>query len=497
MCTSPIHIKNPKIDFSQFNDKVFLDVPCGKCEECKQNKILSFQIRSYYEYKFCVEKCNGCVYYYTLTFNNKCIPTVSFCDTYTRRWYRFPCFSRTILDNFKRNFKNCLKRSHPNLEFKIFIVSEYGGDTRRPHHHVIVFFYGQISPLRVKEIFVHSWIKETKMFSSTPLGNVKEGDNFGLVNSSSAIMYVTKYVGKSESYDDVITKVRKAYLKSPQYLEYIRSCRNGSDFVDETWKNIEKQLTPPVKKSRNFGVACKFYMSDIQKKYGTVLVENNTQGFVNVPLPLYLLRKFYYDTRFDDRGNVIYVLNPNGIERKLALTEKLIDKKLQFYEGLQTLGKVPKPLYEAFSAYTGFHLASFVDVRNYLDDLLLPSSPRLLFVYDLIYKGRPVLNFSLNSYLSDYETFLETVPFYPFADKNSLLIYDGLECFKNFNHALFILKLISTYFNYEKYLERYRKKVSYSRVLSVLEKNSDKIKSKFHPPKTLVQFSNLFDYEKM
>lgn len=494
MCLNPLHIKNPKKDFNTHSDRVYIDVPCGKCEECVKNKIMSFQIRSYYEFKHCVEHCGGKVFYYTLTFNNKHIPKVTFSNRLNCVSYSFPVFDKKFTDNFKRNFKNCMKRRNLDYDVKFFIVSEYGGNTRRPHHHVLIFIYGSISPYTVLDIVTHSWIKEDGKFNSVPLGNVMPGDNLGVVNSSSAILYVSKYVAKSESYDDVLKKVRKAYMTSQDYYNYCSTSFKGYQPVDLVWLEIEKKLTPYVSKSIEFGTAVKYYMSDIQKKYGTCKFENKKNAFISVPLPLYLLRKFYYDTVTDVNGNVLYVLNEKGIERKIALCDRIIQKRVSFIQSLETAGYLPDDLLNAFSHYTGFSFSTYLEVCHYLSNLLDGRSIKDLVIYDLIYKGRPFLKYTLNSYTSDYDLFLSRDLFALPSSPDGCLLYDGLSCFENFDHCLFIIKLIKVYFSYVNYLERYRRKMEKSRVLQSIAHDNDNIKSNFHPPKTISQFSNYFCY---
>lgn len=523
MCTSPIKMYNPKIALHANNDKIVLDVPCGHCDECTTNKIMGYQIRAYYEYKSTIEK-GGCAYYYTLTYNNKHLPKIQFDSRFYNRSYSFSCFRKSDIDNFRRKFKQYAKDPQHLIfkpydgEIKFFITSEYGGNTRRPHYHLIVFFSKQITPKFVEYLFQKSWTVGTKLFQSESLGFYKAGADDGLLNSYAGVLYVCKYVCKSESFLDVEKKIKNAYVNTRQYLDYSKKLQkyhcnkyrmildnhevvvNADDEPkDEYFENLRKQYVCQFYKSRNFGVAAFDYMTDIQSKLGVIKFPDSKNGFGCFPLPLYLIRKLYYNT-VNYYGQIRYELNEKGVERKVSLLEKLIDKKTQNVLSWKTLGDVEKPLYDALCHYTGINLPDYHHIVNYLCDLLPDNNFRNLYVYDLVYKGRAFDNFNLVNYSNNFKKFIsadETLPFDypPVKDKDRVLLFDNIPAFKNFNHALFVIKLCQSYQSFKRYLKRCDKMVSSSRLKFSLSPDNEHKKNKFNSPKTLEQFSNLFVYD--
>lgn len=81
MCYSPIKIVNRSRHFNEYRDQLYLNVPCGRCLECRAQKKTDSYLRALYEYKFC-EDNDGVVLFFTLTYSPENLPLVNFvkCD---------------------------------------------------------------------------------------------------------------------------------------------------------------------------------------------------------------------------------------------------------------------------------------------------------------------------------------------------------------------------------------------------------------------------------
>lgn len=483
MCLSPVYMRNPKKDFRAQNDKTFLAVPCNHCEECLQSRRVGYEIRAYYEYKNCIENGGSC-YYYTLTYNNRCLPRFEIKSMYSQRTFQFPCFSRDHLKRFQENFRKDLKtgdlfNSSKSLDCKFFITCEYGGDTRRPHYHMELFLNGKLDPMFVHSLFEKNW----------KYGFVKAGDNNGLVYSPAAIQYVSKYIGKSEDYNDVIRRFDRVYAQSIDYHAFLRNRKDLSE-IDLKREEYIKLLKPFVYKSQHFGECAIEYMSQQNNLFGTIKFLHNG-SLTDVPLPLYLLRKIYYNSYLNEKGYVIYQLNEKGIERKIALYDSMLKKRVDSFNDLSVNGILPKDLQYHLQYHTGVVLDTYKDVFNYILDFV--PNPIKLFQYDLVYRDR-LVNGSLlldsKQYLKYCLTEDDTLPSWFKED----LMFNNLPSFANYDHCLFLLQLIKTYKAYSRYVRSYNKTLETNRLAN---KYVDKIHiaSKYPPPKSLEEFSNLFNLQ--
>lgn len=139
MCLNPLLIRNPhytssayrsemgqfkKADPRTYSHKEYIDVPCGKCPECRQ---------SYYNgllQRALVEARSSYLYFVTLTYDNQHIPHVKLGDkiVYYSDYYHIQQLIKRLRNN------NVLDR-----DFRYICVNEYGDTFNRPHFHLIFF----------------------------------------------------------------------------------------------------------------------------------------------------------------------------------------------------------------------------------------------------------------------------------------------------------------------------------------------------------------------
>lgn len=113
MCFKPITLKN--------RDNAI--VPCGKCPKCRGRSVSAWSFRLMQEYDVCKS-----AHFITLTYDTKNIPI-------TKKGFmslsKGPHGDLTLF--FKRLRKSCGKG------IKYYAAGEYGGKTKRPHYHILLF----------------------------------------------------------------------------------------------------------------------------------------------------------------------------------------------------------------------------------------------------------------------------------------------------------------------------------------------------------------------
>lgn len=125
-CLTPFLLKE------RLNDTML--VPCGKCPECLKSRASAWSFRLMQEMK---TSWSG--YFLTLTYDNNNVPISK---------NGFMSLSKGKSAHHKLFFK-VLRRKHERAGFdysdpgtpriKYYLVGEYGGETYRPHYHLIVF----------------------------------------------------------------------------------------------------------------------------------------------------------------------------------------------------------------------------------------------------------------------------------------------------------------------------------------------------------------------
>lgn len=176
-CLSPRRIHNPAFETDKTKPK-FLDVPCGKCEACKQNYVDSWVIRlteAANDYK------NTNNYFLTLTYNETNLPISLESGDITPRvsdvqlwWHRFQRYYQY------RGYKK-------ERGVKYFLVSEHGDLHNRPHYHALVFN----CPTKDLTEFLHI-VEKTWKLGFCYVGRI----------TPKRIRYVVKYINKDVKQPD-------------------------------------------------------------------------------------------------------------------------------------------------------------------------------------------------------------------------------------------------------------------------------------------------------
>lgn len=150
MCYNPITLEN--------RDAV---VPCNKCPKCRARGVSSWSYRLMQE-----AKVSSSAYFVTLTFDEEHVPR-------SKRNYR------TLDKDPLQKFFKRLRKINPGKRIKYFAVGEYGGQTMRPHYHIILFNAQY-------ETIDQAWTINGKLIGYTFTGTVNEA----------SVGYCLKYIMK-------------------------------------------------------------------------------------------------------------------------------------------------------------------------------------------------------------------------------------------------------------------------------------------------------------
>lgn len=217
MCFRPIEISSRKKG-AEFSQKV--TVPCGWCVDCLNAKASSWAIRISEE-----EKVSSNAYFLTLTYNDETIPNVN-ADTeeivrgaqYKKGFYR--TLDKKDLQKFFKRYRRALDRKYKygldeetgeivpvakKHQIRYYAVGEYGGRTKRPHYHAIVFNVDV-------ELLLKSWSIKKKPIGQTKAGKVEQG----------SIRYCTSYIMEKWKY--------KKRIQNPPFS--IMSKGIGKNYID-------------------------------------------------------------------------------------------------------------------------------------------------------------------------------------------------------------------------------------------------------------------------
>lgn len=165
-------------------------VPCGKCAFCLTNKRSQWMFRLYHEMR--LQKHPG--YFLTLTYDEKHVKRVAD-GRLSLRFYDVQLF-------FKRLRKQ-------KFYVKYICVGEYGGVTKRPHYHMLLWTDASA------DVIQSEW-KSSK--DNSPMGSI----HFGMVTMQSA-MYCLKYIIQPKVKDDEGIERTRAQFSKGIGLGYLTS----------------------------------------------------------------------------------------------------------------------------------------------------------------------------------------------------------------------------------------------------------------------------------
>lgn len=402
MCLNPITIKNKSKYVNLHGSQYLVQVPCGKCAECREMKYRDYAVRSYYEFLEAEDK-GGFGYFETLTYNDENVPCVY--DEYDN--LLFLCFDRKDVTDFLKRLRVNLERAGYDVKDNLtyFLVSEYGGKTMRPHYHVIFYVKFNISVRAFASFVYAAWDKGFTNMHFPGDYSIVDGKK---IEGTGAIHYVAKYVNKDcdwmdviESNEDTLRQISdKEYdnllleynltgqsFKHPLVKKVVKPDELEGEYFesynklytkDEWYKGKTRCVSPFHRQSHGFGTyMIKVNDYDFMFEEGLVQMPDKQKGQIFLPIPMYIIRKLWYDVRYDSNGTLYWILTEEGKKWKQRRLEKSVDL---YYDKL-------KEIYENYDLITKNTESESIN-KKHIDEILNGRSLYDYAMYMVYYKGR-------------------------------------------------------------------------------------------------------------
>ncbi len=235
--------------------KELLHLPCGQCIGCRIDRSRQWANRCMLELLY-----HDSAFFVTLTYDDLHVPKSYYSDPETGE-------AHTSLTLCKRDFQLWMKRLRKKFsddKIRFFACGEYGGQTKRPHYHVIVF------GLHLDDLVKYK--------------TVKEGDSYYTYYNSDSLQ---------ETWPNGFVVVGQVTWESCAYVaRYVTKKLSGeqADFYKKF--NLVPEFSDM---SRRPGIARQYY-----DEHGKVIYDN---AYINVSTPKGG-RKFkpprYFDRLFDE-----------------------------------------------------------------------------------------------------------------------------------------------------------------------------------------------------
>lgn len=321
MCFNLINIRS-----RSKNGQRYAFIPCGYCEECRNNTRQQWSVRLALEMQDCVRRGMK-IAFFTLTYNDENIPRIP--SEFSTS--ECPCFCRDHVKNFVLALRKWLHRNYGIAGISYLIASDIGTNTYRPHYHGLIAYPVNVpkrstryvdksAPDLFDGLALHDKIKQLWtygfVFPRHFLGGVdRSGYNHKTFeiqcDAGKASFYAAKYCAKSLNFFNIL----KDY---------------GVDYKAEGFKQYDCFHV----QSKSLGLKYLTRMSFDDK----VSLLRNGISFVGMDkvysLPLYFKNKILFTPK--------YIVRPDGsrvVEREATdffdkYYNQIFDEKVNFYSRL-------------------------------------------------------------------------------------------------------------------------------------------------------------------
>lgn len=205
MCLKPVRLFNPTLDLSRYDktfdrdklearygDKLYINVPCGKCEACIERKSNEWATRIYHEWLV-----SDTSYFCTLTYAEEFLPinVVTLLAGDREEEHELPSLCKRDVQLFMKRLR---KKLGNGLRF--FLGGEYGETDGRPHYHFVIFNFPAYLKEDMDMIVQDCW----------SYGGIQTNDL-----NIRRVMYVAKYIYSSATWKkDMIKGLQLPFILS-------------------------------------------------------------------------------------------------------------------------------------------------------------------------------------------------------------------------------------------------------------------------------------------
>lgn len=272
MCTERKTIYTKAYDPVVSLHQLHIQVPCGKCEECRSSLHSEWETRLLY-HTHDTYKNGGVGVFLTFTYSSEKLhyfPVPELRDV--------PCFDRSEVLDFLHALKNRVQKAYGYDMYTYFLVSEYGKTTKRPHLHMAAYLKAGLDPNWFAETCRALWSDKGFMFPKYDHKRKMYVDNS---NNHSDILFKSEY-GSAKYVSKYITK-DIAFYSIPSLSDYLsnHSATEISNCLPKHWQ------------SNGIGLSQINYIKDLR----SALIDGVSNPYEvdkKVPLSQYVIRRLMY-----------------------------------------------------------------------------------------------------------------------------------------------------------------------------------------------------------
>ncbi len=206
--------------------KEVIQVPCGQCIGCRIDRSRQWANRCMLELQY-----HDSAFFVTLTYDDFHVPKSYYADPETGE-------AHTSLTLCKRDFQLWMKRLRKKFsedKIRFFACGEYGGNTKRPHYHAIVF------GLHLNDLVKYKTVKEgDSYYTYYNSASIQETwpNGFVVVGQVTweSCAYVARYVTKKLSGEQA--EFYQKFNLVPEFSDMSRRPGIARQYYDEHGKDI-------------------------------------------------------------------------------------------------------------------------------------------------------------------------------------------------------------------------------------------------------------------
>lgn len=240
-----------------YSGKEVVQVPCGQCIGCRIDRSREWANRCMLELQY-----HDSAYFVTLTYDDFHVPKSYYADPETGE-------AHTSLTLCKRDFQLWMKRLRKKFsddKIRFFACGEYGGETKRPHYHAIVFGLHLSDLVKYKTVregdSYYTYYNSESIQETWPNGFVVVGEV-----TWESCAYVARYVTKKLTGD--LAEFYDKFNLVPEFSDMSRRPGiarqyyddHGKEIYDNAYINVStpkggRKFKPPHYFDRLFDIDC-------------------------------------------------------------------------------------------------------------------------------------------------------------------------------------------------------------------------------------------------